>query len=127
MEERAAAAERISEIENARGRSASDDGHSKRAHQRRRLRRCGADAGVQILGTIITDHVDRMVNRIRALVKHRERDPLIKEVVAGIHIEGPFINATNGYRGAHPADAVIPADVEAAKRMHEACGGLLRL
>jgi N-acetylglucosamine-6-phosphate deacetylase len=29
--------------------------------------------------------------------------------MAGIHVEGPFINGGSGYVGAHPAAHVIPA------------------
>jgi N-acetylglucosamine-6-phosphate deacetylase len=80
-----------------------------------------------ILPTIITEKLDVMIARVRRLVELRERDPLAKEIIAGIHIEGPFINASNGYRGAHPADAVRPANVEDAKRLFDAAGGLLRI
>ena len=56
-----------------------------------------------------------------------EQDPLVREVIWGIHIEGPFLNETPGYVGAHPPQAVRPADVDAMKRLLEAAGGLARL
>jgi N-acetylglucosamine-6-phosphate deacetylase len=80
-----------------------------------------------ILATIITEKLDLMIARLRRLVELRAHDPLAQQLIAGIHIEGPFINETDGYRGAHPADAVIPANVDDAKRLHEACAGLLRV
>src|SRR5687768_8537995 len=70
------------------------------------LRRDGV-AG--ILATIITEHVEVMCRRLRRLVELRQRDPLAAAVIAGIHVEGPFINPADGYRGAHPRDAVTPA------------------
>jgi N-acetylglucosamine-6-phosphate deacetylase len=45
----------------------------------------------------------------------------------GFHIEGPFINATDGYRGAHPADAVTTADTSAMQELLDAGDGLTRL
>ena len=51
----------------------------------------------------------------------------MRDVIWGIHIEGPFINETPGYVGAHPPRAVRPADVDAMKRLLDAAGGLTRL
>ena len=48
-------------------------------------------------------------------------------MIWGVHIEGPFINETPGYVGAHPPLAVRPAEVEGMKRLLEAAGGLTRL
>jgi N-acetylglucosamine-6-phosphate deacetylase len=80
-----------------------------------------------ILATFITEKVDLMCARTARLAELRERDPLAKEIIAGIHVEGPFISAKPGYRGAHPLDAVMDADGETAKRLLGACGGLLRV
>ncbi len=51
----------------------------------------------------------------------------MRDVVWGIHIEGPFINETPGYVGAHPPHAVRPADLDNAKRLLEAADGLTRV
>jgi N-acetylglucosamine-6-phosphate deacetylase len=85
-------------------------------------------AGVAgILATVITEHVETICGRLANLVRLREQSPLVRRVVAGFHIEGPFISPVQGYRGAHPADAVRPADGEAMRRMLDAGGGLVRL
>jgi len=86
-----------------------------------------ADGVAGILATVITEKVDLMVARLARLVELREQDPLARTIIAGIHIEGPFISAKNGYRGAHPLDAVMDANCETAERLLEACGGLLRV
>lgn len=86
-----------------------------------------ADEVDGILATIITEHVDVMCARLARLVALRDRDELAKRVIAGIHIEGPFLNETQGYRGAHPADAIVPADVDACERLLESAGGLTRV
>ena len=48
-------------------------------------------------------------------------------MIAGVHIEGPFINEADGFRGAHPRDAVRSGDVGVADRLVEAAAGLTRV
>lgn len=93
-------------------------------HACERLR---ADGGGGILATIITEDVGRMTRRLANLIQHRERDELAREMIPGIHIEGPFLNETPGYCGAHPPDAIRPADVDEMKRLLDAAGGLTRV
>lgn len=81
----------------------------------------------QILATFITDTIPNLEKRMRRLVELREQDALAKAVIAGIHIEGPFINPEKGYVGAHPPHAVKPANLEDTKRLLDACGGLAKL
>lgn len=81
----------------------------------------------QILATFITDTIPNLERRMRRLVELREQDALAKAVIAGIHIEGPFINPEKGYVGAHPPHAVKPANLEDTKRLLDAGSGLTRL
>jgi N-acetylglucosamine-6-phosphate deacetylase len=85
------------------------------------------DGVAAILATIITEKSDIMCRRIKRLLDLRAADPIAREIIAGVHIEGPFINETDGYRGAHPADAVRPADVDVMNQLLQAAGGLTRL
>ncbi len=80
-----------------------------------------------ILATFITDEIPKLERRMRTLAELREKDPLAQRVITGIHIEGPFINPIKGYVGAHPPHAVKPANVEDAKKLLDAAGGLARL
>lgn len=80
-----------------------------------------------ILATIITEKLDVMEARLRRIVELRERDERVSKIIAGFHIEGPFINETAGFRGAHPLDAVKPANLDDAKRLLDAASGLTRL
>lgn len=80
-----------------------------------------------ILATIVTDKVDLMAQRLAKLVALRQRDPLVQQVIVGFHIEGPFLNETPGYRGAHPLDAIHPTNAEEMKRLLDAAGGLTRI
>lgn len=81
----------------------------------------------QILATFITDTIDNMERRIRTLVELRAKDPLVQEVIAGVHAEGPFINSEKGYVGAHPPHCVKPANVDDARRLVDAGQGLTKL
>ena len=69
----------------------------------------------------------RMTARLARIAAICRQDELVREVVWGVHIEGPFINETVGYVGAHPPYAVRPADVDSAKHLLEAADGLARL
>lgn len=80
-----------------------------------------------ILATVITDTVDNLVSKLSKLVRFREQDPLAKKMIAGFHIEGPFLNPANGYIGAHCPKATKMANVDDTKRLLEAAGGLVRL
>ena len=85
------------------------------------------DGVAGILATIITDEIPLMEARLARIAAIREQDALVRDVLWGVHIEGPFINETPGYVGAHPAWAVRPADVESMERLLNAAGGLTRL
>ena len=61
------------------------------------------------------------------LVALRRKDPLAGRIIAGIHIEGPFISPADGYRGAHPADAVRQPNTDEMRRLLDAAGGLARI
>ena len=89
-----------------------------------RLREDGV-AGVLV--TIITDELPQMMARLARIAAVWQEDSLVRNTVWGIHIEGPFLNETPGYVGAHPPQAVRPAEVEVMKRLLEAAGGLARL
>jgi N-acetylglucosamine-6-phosphate deacetylase len=68
-----------------------------------------------------------MEEKLRRLARAREEDELVREVIAGLHIEGPFLNETDGYIGAHPRQHARPATVEGMQRLLEAAGGMARL
>jgi N-acetylglucosamine-6-phosphate deacetylase len=89
--------------------------------------RLAADGVEGILATIITESLETMAARLRRLVDLREQESLVKQMIAGLHIEGPFINEADGYRGAHPLDAVRMANMDDMLRLLDAAGGLARI
>jgi N-acetylglucosamine-6-phosphate deacetylase len=80
-----------------------------------------------ILATFITDDLEAMCGRMARLVALRDQDSLAQKVIAGIHIEGPFINPEKGYVGAHPPQHVRPATLEDAKSLLDAACGLTKI
>ena len=79
------------------------------------------------LATIITAPLDVMIRRIARVAELIDTSAEFASIVSGIHVEGPFINAADGFVGAHPAAAVIPATVDAAERLLEAGRGHVKL
>lgn len=87
-----------------------------------------ADDGVdRILATVITAPIDDMIARIRRIAMAIDSIPSVANVIAGIHVEGPFINPAVGYVGAHPGHAVMPAAIDVADRLLGAGLGHVRL
>jgi N-acetylglucosamine-6-phosphate deacetylase len=93
----------------------------------RACERLEADDVAGLLATIITDDVEAMCRRLSTLAVLRDADPLARRLIAGIHIEGPFLNEDDGFRGAHPRDAIRAADVESMSRLLDAGHGLTRI
>jgi N-acetylglucosamine-6-phosphate deacetylase len=93
-------------------------------------RACAAlegDGVVECLATIITDDLPLMCGRLRRLAALRAADPQAERLIAGIHIEGPFLNEADGFRGAHPRDAIRPASLADMERLLDAAEGLTRV
>jgi N-acetylglucosamine-6-phosphate deacetylase len=93
----------------------------------RACQRLQADGIARILATVITDDLEAMCRRLRRLARLRSADPTVWDVIAGLHVEGPFISGEPGYVGAHPAWAVQPASRDASARLLESGEGLVRL
>ncbi|MGB7344592.1 MAG: N-acetylglucosamine-6-phosphate deacetylase [Pirellulaceae bacterium] len=80
-----------------------------------------------ILATLITDDIENLVAKLANLVRLRQADSLAQKMIAGFHIEGPFLSSEVGFIGAHPPECVVPANVDDAKRLLDAADGLTRL
>ena len=87
-----------------------------------------ADDGVDgILATFITDDLQSLVAKLSNLIRLREEDELARQVIAGFHVEGPFLNPADGYIGAHQPEHVRPACLEDARTILDAGEGLVKL
>jgi N-acetylglucosamine-6-phosphate deacetylase len=84
--------------------------------------------GVQgILVTIITAETEYMIKCLQRISHLREQENLLKEMIYGFHIEGPFLNKKPGYRGTHNPAWIKNADIELMKKLLEAASGLTRI
>ena len=86
-----------------------------------------ADGVGRFLITIITDELDSMSARVRRAVNCCKSSELATSMVAGLHLEGPFISAEPGYVGAHPPAATRQATIDAADFLLGAGDGSVRL
>jgi len=72
----------------------------------RALRAAGC---LRILLTLVTDRWDRLIARLKRLRRLRASSPDLRRLIAGWHLEGPFLSAVPGFHGAHdPALMIDP-------------------
>ena len=63
----------------------------------------------RILLTLITDEIDVLCRRLEHLTKLRQESPLARQIIAGFHLEGPWLLPMAGFRGAHdPSKLTAP-------------------
>jgi N-acetylglucosamine-6-phosphate deacetylase len=77
--------------------------------------------------TLITSAYASLIHGLGTLRSACESDRELEAAVAGIHLEGPYISAEDGPRGAHPRQHVRPPDWDEFRRFQEAAGGRIRL
>jgi N-acetylglucosamine-6-phosphate deacetylase len=79
------------------------------------------------LPTLITASEATIGAGLAALATAIEGDELVTAMVAGIHVEGPFISPEDGPRGAHPREHVRKPDIAEFERWQDAARGHIRL
>lgn len=94
---------------------------------RRACDELAADGFAGILATVITDSIEGIGSKLARLVAYREQDPAIARMIAGFHVEGPFLSRKPGCPGAHDPGKIVPATVSDAQRILDAGAGLVRL
>jgi N-acetylglucosamine-6-phosphate deacetylase len=77
--------------------------------------------------TLITAPFESVRNGLAAIATACSADPEINARVVGIHVEGPYISEVDGYRGAHPREAVRDPDWSEFERLQDASGGRIVL
>jgi len=90
------------------------------------LRSCGV---LHALPTFITDSVERTIARVQMYRRFIETDELLASTFPALHIEGPFISALDGPRGAHQkAFCRIPAQYpDFIDQLQEESGSRIRI
>ncbi len=85
-----------------------------------------AQAGLgtaRLCPTLITAPRGDMLHGVRTIAEACDRFPDVGRMVLGIHLEGPSISEVDGYRGAHPLEAVRGPDWDEFRELQEASGG----
>lgn len=79
------------------------------------------------LPTLITNSFEAIAHGLQTIRAACACSDLVRRVVVGCHVEGPYISPEDGPRGAHPVAHVRPADISELGRWQQAAGGLIRL
>jgi len=87
----------------------------------RAINRMRGTGVTRFLATLITSPFERFAACSQTLVRTHHA------AMAGIHMEGPYIAAEDGPRGAHPRQHVTQASIDDFARRQEAAGGNIRL
>ena len=77
--------------------------------------------------TLITAGYAALATGFAALRQACEEHRWASDMVPGFHLEGPYICAADGPRGAHPLEHVRPADWDEFSRLQEIAGGRIKL
>ena len=77
--------------------------------------------------TLITNSFEGLATGFAAIRAACEREPWADRMVCGCHLEGPYISAEDGPRGAHPRQHVRPADWNEFQRLQEISGQRIKL
>ncbi len=85
------------------------------------------DGVTTYLPTVVTQSQALHLHVLRTIVAAMEACALVQRCVAGIHLEGPYISAVDGPRGAHASAHCRPPDWDEFERLQEAAAGHIRL
>jgi N-acetylglucosamine-6-phosphate deacetylase len=77
--------------------------------------------------TLISADYDRLAGNIAAIRQACKKHPLVRSMVLGIHLEGPYINPEDGPRGAHLKTYTSHPDWTKFERLLELGRGLVRM
>ncbi len=80
----------------------------------------------RILLTLITAPIGQLEQQFKRIESMLEASEFYG-VVAGYHLEGPYLSPLPGFHGAHPADLMKAPDLREFDRLQAAAGGRLRL
>ncbi|RKU18992.1 N-acetylglucosamine-6-phosphate deacetylase [Candidatus Poribacteria bacterium] len=77
--------------------------------------------------TVVTASFESIGNSLRAVVQACATDPMVAHTVLGIHLEGPYISAKDGPRGAHPLEHVRAPDWDEFQRWQDIAEGMIHI
>ena len=77
--------------------------------------------------TVVTGSFDRICNSLHAITEASKADALVAHSMLGIHLEGPYISAEDGPRGAHPLEHVRDPDWDEFQRWQDIAEGKITI
>ena len=77
--------------------------------------------------TVVTGSFDRIRNSLHAIIGASKADSLVAHSILGIHLEGPYISAEDGPRGAHPLEHVRDPDWDEFQRWQDIADGKISI
>lgn len=77
--------------------------------------------------TVVTASFESIGNSLRAVVQACATDPMVAHAVLGVHLEGPYISAEDGPRGAHPLEHTRDPDWDEFQRWQDIAEGMIRI
>jgi N-acetylglucosamine-6-phosphate deacetylase len=77
--------------------------------------------------TLVTNSFAALAHGMRTICQACDNDKALGAAIPGLHLEGPYIAAEDGPRGAHALRHVRPPDWDEFGRLQEAAGGRIRL
>lgn len=77
--------------------------------------------------TLVTNSFDALAHGMRTLRTACETDTGLARALPAIHLEGPYISAEDGPRGAHARQHVRPPDWDEFRRLQDISGDRIRL
>jgi N-acetylglucosamine-6-phosphate deacetylase len=80
------------------------------------------DGGGRFFLTLITDAWPALVERLRRFRAFRAADPELQQVIAGWHVEGPFLSEKPGFCGAHDASVMRDPTPDLIRELRDAAG-----
>ena len=98
--------------------NAPDLAHDRFVEALERIRSTGV---TRLLPTLITSGLDHFARNARLITAVADR------AIAGIHMEGPYLSAEDGPRGAHPREHVRAASTDDFDRRQESADGRIVL
>jgi N-acetylglucosamine-6-phosphate deacetylase len=77
--------------------------------------------------TLITGSAEALTHGFATLARLCDAEPDLARAMPAFHLEGPYIAAEDGPRGAHPKSHVRPPDWDEFRRWQDAAGGRIRI
>lgn len=100
-----------------------NDGHLDTASVARLIRSEWQLGVTAICPTLITGPEGRILDALAAIAAARRADPLFRHAIPCVHVEGPYLSAEDGPRGAHDPAFLRPPDVHELARWQHAAEG----